>query len=163
MQPDDAPPPDSHGLTHDDARNDFRSQATFCQPHNQCRGAQASRRPACSDDGSARARIRCPTLVGPAVAAPRRSASVRVSVRDGRGHAHDPALASGVVRQPSPAFVSLASRPGKQRVRARRFDWFGRAQCMDRILGGDSISRRMKNRRWSLVVGRWSFAITSLR
>ena len=134
------------GLTHNDACNDFRSQATFCQRFHQCRRTQIPGRniqPGCS---SARAGASCLfqalAFVRASVATPHRSASLRVFVRNAWGDAHDLALAARVVRQPSAPPVSHSSRRGSQWLRARPLDRLGRAQCVDRILGGHSISGR---------------------
>ena len=169
MRSDPAPPHGlthglTDGLTHDDACNDFRSQATFCQRFHQCRRTQipgGNIRPSRSCP-SARASVRFQALafVRASVAPPHRSASVRVFVRNAWGDAHDLALASRVVRQPSAPSVSHASRRGSQRLRARPLDRLGCAQRMDRILGGHSISGRGMKK---TVVGHWSFVVRKHR
>jgi hypothetical protein len=162
MRSDPAPPHGlTHGLTKNDACNDFRSQATLCRRLHECWRTQipvGSVRPSRSS-ASARASFRFQALAfgRASVAPPHRSASVRVFVRNAWGNAHDLALAARVVRQPSAPPISHASRRSRQRFRARPLDRVGRAQCVDRVLGGHSISGRgMTNR--SLVDGRWSFA-----
>ena len=157
MPSDPAPPHGlTHGLTKNDACNDFRSQTTFCQRFHQCRRTQIPggnihpSRSCPSACASARASVRFQALafVRASVAPPHRSASVRVFVRNPWGDAHDLALAARVVRQPSAPPVSHASCRGSQWLRARPLDRLGRAQCVDRILGGHSISGRgMKNSR----------------
>ena len=138
------------GLTYSDACNDFRSedfrsQAALCRRIRQCRGTQIPGVQICRGQSGAIAIARYgfqAFAFGRAAVAPsHRSAFVRLLVRDARRDAHDPALASGVVRQPLAPPVSHASRRGGQRLRAWRLDRLGLAQCVDRILGGYSISR----------------------
>ena len=154
MRSDPAPP---HGLTDNDACNDFQPQVTFCQRFHQCRRTQIPGRNihpsrSCASAGAS-FRFQALAFVRASVAAPHRSASVRVFMRNAWGDAHDLALAARVVRQPSAPPVSHSSRRGSQRLRARPLDRLGRAQCVDRILGGYSISGRGMKKR-SLVVRR---------
>ena len=150
MPSDPAPP---HGLTDNDACNDFQPQTTLCQRFHQCRRTPIPGGNICPGCSSARASAslrfqQALAFVRTSVAPPHRSASVRVFVRNPWGDAHDLALAARVVRQPSAPPVSHASCRGSQWLRARPLDRLGRAQCVDRILGGHSISGRgMKNSR----------------
>src|ERR1700676_2964061 len=102
MRTDPVPPTGlTHGLTKNDACNDFRSQATLCQRFHQCRRTQipgGNLRPGRSC-ASASASFRFQTLAcgGASVVAPPRSASVRVFVRNAWGDPHDLALAARVV------------------------------------------------------------------
>jgi hypothetical protein len=151
MRSDPAPPHGlTHGLTKNDACNDFRPQATLCQRFHQYRRTQIpsrNTRRGCSCtsvSASAWASFCFQTLAfgRASVAPPHRSASVRVFVRNAWGDAHDLALAARVVRQPSAPPISHASRRGRQRLRARPLDRLGRAQCVDRVLGSHSIPGR---------------------
>src|SRR6266436_4502311 len=89
----------THGLTENDACNDFRSQATSCQRFHQCRRTQIPGRNIHPGYSSARAGVSCLfqalAFVRASVATPHRSASVRVSMRNAWGDAHDLALAAG--------------------------------------------------------------------
>lgn len=142
-----------HGLTNNDACHDFRSQATFCQRTHPCRGTQIPGGSIHPDRLSSSFRCGAVAISRAFVAPPHRSAFVRFFVRDARGDAHDLALASRMVRQPSTPPVSHASLRGSQRLRAWDRHRLGRAQRMDRILGGHSISGRIK------VAGRWSLVV----
>jgi hypothetical protein len=134
-----------HGLTHNDACNEFRSQASVCRRYHRC----PSRIP--------RSGFAAIVFSWTHMAAPSRSASVCVFVRDARGDADDLALASGVVRQPLAPAVSRDSRHHFEWLRAGRIHGVGCAECLDRLLGSNSVSRRMNK----TVVGRRSFAKAS--
>src|ERR1700686_4203573 len=111
MRSDPAPPHGlTHGLTKNDACNDFRPQATLCQRFHQYRRTQipvATIHPSHSWAGPrASFRFQALAFARASVAPPHRSASVRVFVRNAWGDAHDLALAARVVRQPSAPPIS---------------------------------------------------------
>ncbi len=132
----------AHGLTQNDACNDFGSQATFCQRTQRCWGTQVPGGRICSIRYRSTSSCRALRFLSAPMASPHWSAFVRIFVRHAGGNAHDLALASGVVRQPAPPSVSDASADVRQRFRAWGCDRLGRAKCVDWFLGGHPISGR---------------------
>jgi hypothetical protein len=135
-----------NGPTHrriDDSCNDFGPQAPFSQRARQRRRARFT---CLVRSGSVCPGFHPPAgaLIRAAMAPPHRGTLVRFFMRYARGNAHDLALASGMVRQPAPRTVSRASITDRERLRSRLSHRLGSAQRVDWILGGDSISRRVK-------------------
>src|SRR5208282_1121149 len=96
----------THCFTLNHACNDFGSQATFSQRARPCRGTQVHGGNVTYRGSSSG--FRCGAFGRASMAPPCRSAFIRIFVRDAWGDAHDLALASGMVRQPATASVSLA-------------------------------------------------------
>ena len=134
------------GLIQNDARNDLRSQATLC--HRVSRSTGAVRR---------RSRFQAFAIWDPLVVAPHRSLAFRIFVRHAGSYADDLALAPRVVRQPATALISDTSQPCGQRLRTRPRDRTRSFECLDRILGGHSVSRGITN-----DGGRWPVDVASL-
>src|SRR6266403_5073831 len=147
---------------HDSARDDFRPQVALCTQFYWSAGTPATTpcpgTPACSGFSFPTVASRCAPLA-PAGG----GTALRVPVRHHWGYADDPAVAPRVGRQSSAPPLSLTPSDLRQRLHARRLHRLGCAQCLDRVLGGDSISGRWVRRRQSMVVSRWLSRATAKR